>query len=125
MNLILWITAALLAAVALAGGATKTFVPIPTLAAAPGGTWTGHTHPAAVRTLGALELLAAIGLILPAVLDIAPVLVPITALCWVLLMLGAMATHYRYREYPAIALNTLYLALAALLVWGRFGPYAF
>ncbi|MEV0359984.1 DoxX family protein [Nocardia sp. NPDC050697] len=125
MNVILWITAALLAAVALAGGVTKTFVPISTLAAAPGGAWTGHTRPAAVRTLGALELLAALGLILPAVLDIAPVSVPVTALCWVLLMLGAMATHYRHREFPAIALNALYLVLAALLVWGRFGPYAF
>ncbi|MFC3961890.1 DoxX family protein [Nocardia jiangsuensis] len=125
MNHTLWIVAALLAAVALAGGATKTFVPIRTLAAAPGGQWTGHTHPAVVRTLGVLELLAAVGLILPAVLDIAPVLVPVTALCWVLLMLGAMATHYRYRESLPIALNSLYLVLAGLLVWGRFGPYAF
>jgi hypothetical protein len=30
------------------------------------------------------------------VLDIAPVLVPVTAVCWVLLMVGAMITHLRY-----------------------------
>lgn len=125
MNLTLWIAAALLAAVALAGGLTKTFVPIPTLAAAPGGAWTAKARPAAVRALGVLELFAAVGLILPAVLDIAPVLVPVTALCWVLLMLGAMATHYRFRDYPAIALNVLYLAVAAFVAWGRLGPYPF
>ncbi|MFC8042165.1 DoxX family protein [Nocardia sp. NPDC057353] len=125
MNLLLWIAAALLAAVALAGGVTKTFVPIPTLAATPGGTWTGHTRPAAVRALGTLELLAAIGLVLPPILGIAPVLVPVTALCWVLLMLGAMATHRHFREYLPIALNALYLALAAFVAWGRFGPYPF
>ncbi|MFD1543475.1 hypothetical protein [Nonomuraea guangzhouensis] len=32
-------------------------------------------------------------MILPAVVDVAPVLVPVTALCWVLLMVGAMITH--------------------------------
>ncbi|WP_280234967.1 DoxX family protein [Nocardia cyriacigeorgica] len=49
------------------------------------------------QDLGILELLATAGLILPAVLDIAPVMVPVTAVCWILLMLGAMATHARWR----------------------------
>jgi hypothetical protein len=44
------------------------------------------------RTLGVLELLAAVGLILPAALDVAPVILPVTAACWVLLMVGAMRT---------------------------------
>ncbi|WP_067660747.1 DoxX family protein [Nocardia harenae] len=125
MNIALWIAAALLAVVALVGGVTKTVVPISTLAAAPGGAWTGRTRPAAVRTLGGLELLAALGLVLPPILGIVPVLVPVTALCWVLLMLGAMATHHRLREYPPLALNALYLTLAAFVAWGRSGPYPF
>ena len=73
MNLTLWIAAGLLAAVALLGGITKTFVPKEKLAAAPGGEWTGDASVGFVKTLGVLELLAAVGLILPAVLDVAPV----------------------------------------------------
>ncbi|MEV4764368.1 DoxX family protein [Micromonospora chokoriensis] len=125
MNLALWIAAGLLAAVALAGGVTKTFVPKEKLAATNGGGWTADASVGFVKTLGILEILAAVGLILPAVLDIAPVLVPVTALCWVLLMVGAMITHLRYNEAKFIVVNLLYLALAAFVAWGRLGPEPF
>ncbi|WP_328540656.1 DoxX family protein [Streptomyces sp. NBC_00344] len=125
MNLALWIAAGLLAAVALAGGITKTFVPKERLAAAPGGGWTGDASARFVKTLGVLEILAAAGLILPAALDIAPVLVPVTAVCWVLLMIGAMITHGRRGEAKFVMLNLIYLALAAFIAWGRFGPESF
>lgn len=120
MDLTLWIAAALLAAVALGGGITKTFVPKAKLAASPGGAWTANASAGFVRTLGILEILAAVGLILPAVLDIAPVLVPVTAVCWVLLMVGAMITHGRLGEYRFMVVNAVYLVLAAFLAWGRF-----
>ncbi|WP_422735801.1 DoxX family protein [Micromonospora sp. WMMD729] len=125
MNIALWIAAGLLAAVALTGGITKTFVPRRKLAAHRGGGWTGDASDGFVRTLGVLELLAAAGLILPAVLDIAPVLVPVTAICWVLLMVGAMITHLRYQEARFVAVNLVYLALAAFVAWGRLGPETF
>ncbi|MFE9190999.1 DoxX family protein [Micromonospora sp. NPDC007208] len=125
MNLALWIAAGLLAAVALTGGITKTFVPKEKLAAANGGGWTGDASVGFVKTLGVLELLAAVGLILPAVLDIAPVLVPVTAVCWILLMVGAMITHLRHGEARFIVLNLVYLAVAAFVAWGRLGPEPF
>ena len=81
MNLALWTAAALLAVVALTGGITKTFVSKDTLAAFHGGGWTGDVGVGFVKTLGVLELLAALGLILPAALAVAPVLVPVTAVC--------------------------------------------
>ncbi|WP_433113853.1 DoxX family protein [Micromonospora sp. CA-246542] len=121
MNIALWIAAGLLATVALAGGITKTFVPRKKLASHRGGGWTGDASDGFVKTLGVLELLAAIGLILPAVLDIAPVLVPVTAICWILLMIGAMITHLRYDEARFVAVNAVYLALAAFVAWGRLG----
>ncbi|MGW0803499.1 DoxX family protein [Nonomuraea sp. NPDC002799] len=120
MNLALWIAAGLLAAVALGGGISKTFVPKEKLAAAHGGGWTANAGVGFVKTLGILELLAAAGLILPAALGIAPVLVPVTAVCWVLLMVGAMITHGRRGEFAFVALNLGYLALAAFIAWGRF-----
>ncbi|MFG1917945.1 DoxX family protein [Micromonospora sp. NPDC048898] len=125
MNLALWIAAGLLAALALAAGSTKTFVPKEKLAAANGGGWTDDASVGFVKTLGILELLAAVGLILPAVLDIAPVLVAVTAVCWVLLMVGAIITHLRHDEARLVVLNLAYLALAAFVAWGRLGPEPF
>ncbi|WP_405141947.1 DoxX family protein [Sphaerisporangium sp. NBC_01403] len=125
MNPALWIAAGLLAVVALSGGISKTFVPKEKLAALRGGGWTSDASVGFVRTLGVLELLAAVGLILPAALDIAPVLVPVTAVCWILLMVGAMITHGRRGESAFVVLNLVYLAVAAFIAWGRFGPGSF
>jgi hypothetical protein len=125
VDLTLWIAAGLLAAVAMAGGISKTFVPKAKLAAAHGGEWTAGASVGFVKTLGVLELLAAVGLILPAIVDIAPVMVPVTAVCWVLLMIGAMITHGRLGQFKLVMLNSVYLALAAFIAWGRFGPESF
>ncbi|MFJ9346993.1 DoxX family protein [Streptomyces sp. NPDC101237] len=125
MNLALWIAAALLAAVALTGGISKTFVPREKLAAAHGGGWTADAGTGFVKTLGVLELLAAAGLLLPAAVGVAPVLVPVTAAAWVLLMTGAMITHGRRGETAFVALNLVYLVLALVVAVGRFGPASF
>lgn len=119
MNLALWIAAGVLAAVALTGGITKTFVPKEKLAAAHGGGWTGDASTGFVKTLGVLELLAAAGLVLSAALDIAPVLVPITAVCWIALMVGAAITHRRRGENGLVLLNLAYLAIALFIAVGR------
>jgi hypothetical protein len=78
-----------------------------------------------VRTIGALELLAAVGLTVPAALDVVPVLVPVTAVGVVLLMVGAVITHLRRREAQVVAVPLLLLALAVIVAWGRFGPESF
>ena len=70
-------------------------------------------------------MLGAIGLILPAVLDVAPVLVPVAAVGLALVMVGAATTHLRRKETPMVVLNVVLLALALFVAWGRFGPYAF
>jgi hypothetical protein len=49
MNLTLWIATGLLAAVALLGGLTKTFVPREKLAAHKGGEWTAHASDGFVK----------------------------------------------------------------------------
>ncbi|MBB4741061.1 VIT1/CCC1 family predicted Fe2+/Mn2+ transporter [Actinoplanes octamycinicus] len=126
MNIALWIAGGLLALVALAGGLTKTFVPQQRLAAQHGGEWTANAGVGFVKGLGVLEILAAAGLILPAVTGIAPVLVPITAAGWILLMIGALITHLRHEGVSTLMLlHVGYLALAAFIVWGRFGPESF
>jgi hypothetical protein len=124
MDIVLWIIAGLLAAAFLAAGAMKVTQSKEKLAASGMG-WTDDFSPGMVKTIGLLEVLAALGLILPAVLGIVPVLVPLAALGLAGLMVGAAITHGRRKETPMVAINAVLLILAAVVAWGRFGPYAF
>jgi uncharacterized membrane protein YphA (DoxX/SURF4 family) len=125
LNIALWIITGLLAVGFLAGGAIKLSMPKEKLAAAPGGGWVEDSSSGTVKAIGALEVLAAVGLILPAVIDIAPVLVPLAAVGLVLMMVGASITHLRRHEAQGIVVNLALLALAVLVAWGRFGPQSF
>jgi uncharacterized membrane protein YphA (DoxX/SURF4 family) len=124
MNIALWIIAGLLAIAFLASGAMKLIQPKERLAAFGWG-WVEAFNAGAVKGIGALEVLAAAGLILPAALDIAPVLVPLAAVGLGLLMVGAMITHSRRHEARNMAMALTLLALAALVAWGRFSPEPF
>ena len=124
MNVVLWVIASVLAVAFLAGGALKLAQSKEKLAAS-GLAWTEDFSPRTIKIIGALEVLAGIGLILPALLDIVPVLVPLAALGLVLVMIGAAVVHGRRKEFPMIAINVVLLVLAAIVVWGRFGPYSF
>lgn len=124
MNIVLWLIAGLLAAGFLAAGVMKLTRPREKLAASGMG-WTEDFSPGVIKTIGALELLAAIGLILPAALNVAPVLVPLAATGLAVVMIGAMITHARRKESQMIAVNLVLLVLAAVVIWGRFGPYSF
>ncbi|TDD72770.1 DoxX family protein [Actinomadura darangshiensis] len=124
MNVILWITAGLLAVFFLASGTMKLAQSRQKLVASGMGALEGFGD-GAVKGIGALEVLAAVGLILPAALDVAPVLVPLAAVGVALLMAGAMIAHLRRREIPAVAMTLLFLALSVLVAWGRFGPESF
>ncbi len=125
MNLTLWIVAVLLAAVYLFAGTGKLFVPKEKLATAPGAGWLDDFSTDAVKGIGALEILAALGLVLPAALDIAPVLVPIAASGLVALMAGAVITRIRRHETVPLIADLAYLVLAGFVAFGRFGPESF
>jgi hypothetical protein len=126
MNVALWIVTGLLAVVLLIS-TSKAFVPRERIAAAGGAAaeWVLDFSPAALRTIAALEFLAVAGLILPAVLDIAPVLVPVTAACVALLFTGAAIMRYRRGERATITPDLVYLALALFVAWGRFAAEPF
>jgi hypothetical protein len=125
MNLTLWIIAGLLAVVYLASGAGKLIVPKEKLATAPGAGWVEDFSAGTVKAIGAVEILGAVGLILPALLDIAPVLVPLAALSLGLIMIGAAIVEFRRQEFKHMLLNLTYLALITFVAWGRFGPESF
>lgn len=87
--------------------------------------WVDDFSARAVKAIGVFEVAAAAGLVLPAVLDIAPVLAPLAALGLVLLMTGAALTRLRRSELKYMMADLAYLALAAFVAWGRFGPEPF
>jgi hypothetical protein len=134
MNVALWIVAGVLAVVLLVSSCVKLFVSKDRLAtllqnlgpaAQATGDWTRDFSPGALKALGIVELLGAVGLILPAALDIAPVVVPLAATGTVLLFVGAVIMRLRRGEKATIVVDLVYLAMAAFVVWGRFGPWSF
>jgi uncharacterized membrane protein YphA (DoxX/SURF4 family) len=124
MNIALWVVAALLALVFLGAGAMKLTQPKAKLVKSGQG-WAEDFSDGAVKGIGALEVLGAAGLVLPALVDTATVLVPLAASGLVLLMIGAAVTHARRGEYPNIAANVVLGGLALLVAIERFDAYSF
>jgi hypothetical protein len=126
MNVALWIVAGLLAAVFVVASTTKMFVPREKImVAGAAAQWVQDFSPAALRAIGAVEVLGAVGLILPAALDIAPVLVPVAAVGAALLFASAVTMRLRRGERVTIVPDLIYLAMAVFVAVGRFGPESF
>jgi uncharacterized membrane protein YphA (DoxX/SURF4 family) len=123
MEILLWIVQIALAAVFAAAGLAKLTKTREELA--PRMTWVTHSSDAFVKTVGALELMASVGLVLPAALGVVPQLTALAAAGVVLLMLGAIKTNRDHHELERVPLNLVIAALALVVAIGRFGPYAF
>ncbi len=121
MEVALWVVQVALALVFGASGSIKLVQPRLRLASRMA--WVEDFSDTQVKGIGALELLAAIGLIAPAALGMAAFLIPFAAAGLVLLMIGAGLTHVRRSEMQAIATNFVLGALALLVAWARLGPY--
>ncbi len=121
MNVFLWIVQAVLAAMFVTAGLMKATQPKDKLA--PRLPWVQDFSPATVRFIGVMELLGAIGLILPAATGVAPILTPIAATGLAVMMALAVATHVRRKEPSGVAFTAVLFLLAAIVAWGRFGPY--
>ena len=110
MIIALWIVNAILALIFLAVGLMKLARPRTALAAS-GMAWTADSTDAAVKGIGAIEILGAIGLIVPLATGIAPVLTPLAAAGLAVVMIGAVIVH--------IALPWLVLAAIAIVAIRR------
>ena len=123
METVIWIAQGLLAAVLVMAGSMKLAQPKERLAAS-GQAWVEDFDAQQVKGIGVLEVFAAIGLVLPAALDLVPILTAIAASGVVLLMLGAGATHLRRGELQMLPVNVLIGALALFIAIERFGPHS-
>ncbi len=117
--MVLWILQIILAVAFLGSGLTKVLQPREKLASTMG--WVDDYSGSMVKTIGALEVIGAIGLILPWATGIAKVLTPLAALGLLVIMVGAIVTHARRKEYPFIAVNAVLGALSLIVAIARFG----
>ena len=117
MNLALWVAQAFLALVfAAAGGMKLTRPPADVRASIPAVADFGD---GTLRLIGLLEVLGALGVVLPWALGVAPWLTPLAALGLGATMVGAALTHLRRGEWSSVAMNAVLLGLALFVAWGR------
>jgi len=113
MNVALWIIQVLLAALFLFAGGMKLVLPLDKL-----------TGPVAIpgwflRFIGVVEVLGAIGLILPALLRIRPDLTPLAAAGLVIIMIGATVIGLATGDVMMVLIPLLIGLLAAFVAYGR------
>ena len=123
METVIWIAQVVLATVFASAGGLKLTQSREKLVSLGQG-WVEDVDDRQVKSIGVLEILTAIGLILPAALDIAPTLTAVAAVGAVLLMVGAATTHVRRREFDRLPLNVALGALAVFVAAMRFGPHS-
>ena len=117
LNISLWVAQIVLAGMFIMAGAMKTFTPIDELGA--NLPWVKEL-PTLVRFIGVSELLGGLGLILPSLLRIKPILTPLAALGIVIIMILAAIYHGAMGEFQGIGMNAVLGLLAAFVAWGRF-----
>lgn len=120
MDIALWVAAGILAAMILFAGAVKATQPKEKLRQREGMAWTEDVPAGLIRFVGVAEVLAAIGLVLPLLLNIAPILTPIAAVGVAITMAGAIVIHLRRGENFAIFVPLVLMGLAIFVAWGRF-----
>ncbi len=116
LNIALWIAQGLLAAAFIMAGFMKMTSPIDELAAN-GMSFVNSFSEVMVRFIGISEVLGGIGLILPALLRIKPVLTPIAGAALALVMV--LASIYHISNGESFAPNIVLFALASFIAWGR------
>jgi hypothetical protein len=121
----LWVIAWALAAISLGTGLLKLTTARERMVEA-GLTWAGDLGQPTLRAIGVVEVVAAVGLVLPPLLGVAPALAPVCALALALVAALETTVHVRRGELLPDALRTLtVLALAVVLAVYRFGPQSF
>ena len=81
--------------------------------------WVAHFSPLVVKGIGVLELLGAIGLIVPSASRVMPKLTVFAALGLFIIMAGAAGTHVLFGEPEKMVASALLGVLCLVIAWGR------
>lgn len=117
MHIVLWVLQVLLAATLIWAAFAKLFQPIAQLRTM--WPWTGEISPALVRSTGVIDLLGALGVLLPSLFRFKPILTPIAAFGIVLLMISASIFHISRGEASQIDFNLVFGLIAGFVAYGR------
>lgn len=117
-NIGLWVAQIVLAAVYVMAGFMKLSQPIDALVAS-GMTYAGDYPELLTRFIGTMEVLGAIGIILPAATRIVPKLTPLAALGFSVIQILAIGLHSTRGEFQVLPVNLVLLALSLFVLWGR------
>lgn len=120
MNIALWTAQVLLALVYVIAGGLKVVRSRDQLVASGNFDWMKDSTDAGVTAVGLAEILGALGVVLPWLTGIAPILTPIAAVGLVVVQIGALRVHLVRNERQPLAANALLLLLAAFVAVGRF-----
>ncbi len=123
MNAALWAAQGILAIIFMMAGAMKLMKTKSELAEKMD--WVEDFSQSTIRLIGAAEVMGTVGLILPALTGIAPILTPFAASGLAVITMGAMVVHLRRREYALALMGMMLAAMSVFVAWGRFGPEAF
>ena len=115
INVVLWVIQTLLALLFLFSGGVKLAMPIEPMAKQAGlpGTF--------LRFIAVMEVLGAIGLILPGILRIRTFLTPLAAAGLVIIMIGATVIMFRVNGAVQALTPAIVGVLAAFVAYGRWG----
>lgn len=76
-----------------------------------------------LKVAGTAEVLGALGLVLPALTRIQPILTPLAAIGLVVTMISATITNVIIAQYGIIPTTLILGALAGFVAWARLGRY--
>ncbi|OZI09729.1 hypothetical protein BWI93_02365 [Siphonobacter sp. BAB-5385] len=117
LHVTLWLIQLLLAASLLWAASMKLFQPLDQLAAM--WPWTNQVPRSVVTLTGMVDVLGALGLVVPMLLNVKPALTPLAAVGVILLMITASIFHIARGEASLIGVNVVFALLAAGVAWGR------
>jgi hypothetical protein len=118
MLIAVWIVSGLVALLFLAAGTMKATLPSSRLTTQ--FPWSETVGLPGTRVIGVLEMVGAIGVIVPALTGIAPLLTPIAATGLALIQLLAFVFHARRGETSVMPMNAVLFVLAAFVAVARF-----
>ncbi|MCC3270737.1 DoxX family protein [Arthrobacter gengyunqii] len=116
MSVFLWILQIVLALMFVGIGGLRLVSPAPRLRRLP---WTDGYPLAAIRALGALELVAGLLVLVPGMLGWSPLLTAVAAGGLAVLMALAVLMHLRRGQQQSAVLPAILLVMAGIVLWGR------
>jgi hypothetical protein len=72
-----------------------------------------------IRFIGISEILGAIGIIVPMLLNILPVLTIVSAIGFALIMIPAAIINYKRHEYKKLPANVIIFLICIFIAYGR------